>query len=85
MSQNDAELNEITPAHLAFLTIFNPDLAKTEDTEKDQIVFHWSKSQLSRRKTHVYNEHDEKRRAEEDEHERLRQVGLAQGMLHFSR
>jgi hypothetical protein len=74
------------PAHLGFLAIFNPSLGHTDETLDDQIVYYAS----------VTTQHGgEKRRrtrgkptagiSQEERNERLRQIGLAQGMANFSR
>jgi hypothetical protein len=76
----------IVPAQLGFLAVFNPSLGNTDDTIEDQIVYYASETTQSsgkrRRRTH--------RRptdaiSQEERYERLRQIGLAQGMINFSR
>lgn len=72
------------PARLGFLAIFNPSLSTKEDDVDDQILYYASLSTKStkRRRTR-------QRAAEsvppEERNERLRQIGLAQGMISFSR
>ncbi|RDA93579.1 hypothetical protein CP533_6166 [Ophiocordyceps camponoti-saundersi (nom. inval.)] len=79
----------VVPARLGFLAIYNPSLGSTDETIDDQIVYYASvttQSASSRRR----------RRAKarmrptdglgpEERNERLRQIGLAQGMASFSR
>lgn len=79
----------IVPAQLGFLAIYNPSLGQTDETIDDQIVYYASVSTQSSGRRH------RRRRArtsrptdgisQEERHERLRQIGLAQGMVNFSR
>lgn len=55
-----------TPAHLEFLTIYNPALGPTDETLEKQIVFYTSERQ-------------------KEGNQRLREVGLAQGIVEFAR
>ena len=85
MSTYDTDIEDIIPAHLDFLAIFSPELGQNEKTENEQIVFYWSKSAKCRKgKTQQHAEQLTKQTAEE-EHERMRQIGLAQGMVSFAR
>lgn len=77
---------DIVPAHLGFLSIYSPDLA-----EDSQLVFHYSRPLNQRRrrgkKTADTQDLHEQRESErrQDEHRRMRQIGLAQGMVNFAR
>lgn len=74
------------PARLGFLAIFNPSLGKTDDTIDDQIVYYASvttQSHRSRRRRTRGRPTDAV--SQEERNERLRQIGLAQGMASFSR
>ena len=75
---------KVRPAQLSFLAIYNPSLGITDDSVKDQIVFYSSKSSRSRktRKNAGSSQFDLE---DEEENERLRQVGLAQGMVDFAK
>ncbi|KAL9097299.1 MAG: hypothetical protein Q9165_000726 [Trypethelium subeluteriae] len=75
---------KIQPAQLAFLAIYCPELGLTDETFRDQIVFYYSRAtQQSRRsKTRLIGENHE---LHEQENEKLRQIGLAQGMVSFAR
>lgn len=87
----------VVPAHLSYLAIYNPTLGPTDETVRDQIVFYHShklESELERqskekhlnsKKDEPTSEHDADTAAELEatENERLRQVGLAQGMVNF--
>ncbi|KAF4313387.1 vacuolar fusion protein [Botryosphaeria dothidea] len=65
----------VVPAQLAFLAIFCPYLADNDDAFREQLVFYYSNKATRR------NEDDK----HDDENERLRQIGLAQGMIDFAR
>jgi hypothetical protein len=71
------------PAQLSFLALYNPSLGTTDETFEDQIVFWYSKTAKVRRR----NEQDAElqRQLHEEENEKLRQIGLAQGMVDFAR
>jgi hypothetical protein len=71
------------PAQLSFLAIYNPALGTTDETFENQVVFWYSKTAKARRRT----EHDAEllRQLHEEENEKLRQIGLAQGMVDFAR
>jgi hypothetical protein len=87
----------VVPAYLSYLAIYNPALGPTDETVADQLVFYYShkpEAELEKRlrEKHAGNREqrsasdqtaDDKRRDEADRNERLRQVGLAQGMVDF--
>lgn len=79
-----AQRTGLIPARLSFLAIYNPSLSRSEETLHEQIVYYYSAS-------HRHHGSQAQRRAEEAEHnaeeknERLRQVGLAQGMVEFAK
>ncbi|KAJ4294554.1 hypothetical protein N0V90_008245 [Kalmusia sp. IMI 367209] len=75
---------KVVPAQLSFLAIYNPGLGKSDDTFHDQIVFYYSKAAKARSKIHGSNTQAEEE-LREQENEKLRQVGLAQGMVGFAR
>ena len=84
MSNAAEQFSSVIPAQLAFLAIYNPSLGRTDETLQDQIVYY------SSRKTRSKNRHRKgSENAEESEtaerNERLRQVGLAQGMVEFAK
>lgn len=76
----------VVPAQLGFLAIFNPSLGNTDETIDDQIVYyssantqkqkHRQKSRAGRPTEHV---------SQDERNERLRQIGLAQGMVDFGK
>ncbi|ETS74608.1 hypothetical protein PFICI_13092 [Pestalotiopsis fici W106-1] len=79
----------VVPAQLGFLAIFNPSLGATDDTIDDQIVYYASVSsqeQHTARKRHRGSKSRPTEALSQDErNERLRQIGLAQGMVEFGR
>ncbi|KAF4124321.1 Fungal domain of unknown function (DUF1712) [Geosmithia morbida] len=88
----------LTPARLGFLAIFNPSLGSTDETLDDQIVYyasvttqnsssenHDNHSKNRRRRRHARSSRPTEGISQEERHERLRQIGLAQGMANFSR
>lgn len=89
----------VVPAQVNFLTIYNPTLGDTEETEKDQIVFWAGKDEIGTarpgRKASKSPTRKDKTKdttstfsAMSEEHElnnRLRQIGLARGMVQFAR
>ncbi|CAI4212968.1 unnamed protein product [Parascedosporium putredinis] len=70
--------SSINPARLGFLAIYNPSLSskssEDDDSLADQIVYYASVTTQARRGA-----------AGHERHERLRQIGLAQGMVEFAR
>jgi hypothetical protein len=81
---SSTNIPKVVPAQLSFLAIYNPSLGITDETFHDQIVFYYSKAAKVRAKI---NGKDTQlaRDLREQENEKLRQVGLAQGMVGFAR
>jgi hypothetical protein len=75
---------KVVPARLSFLAIYNPALGTSDETFHNQVVFYYSKDAKPRFKTHGSNARAEGE-LREQENEKLRQVGLAQGMVGFAR
>ena len=75
---------KVVPAQLSFLAIYNPSLGTSDETFQDQIVFYYSKAAKARSKIDGRDAQAE-RELREQENEKLRQVGLAQGMVGFAR
>ena len=84
MSLEDESTLKVRPAQLSFLAIFNPALGSTDEAVRDQIVFYSSKAARSQQALRGHGT-DSPRREDEEENERLRQVGLAQGMVDFAK
>lgn len=80
----------VIPAQVNFLTIYNPTLGDTDETEKDQIVFWAGKDEIGTNRTgrKESKESTEPAKALDEEqafNEKLRQIGLARGMVQFAR
>jgi hypothetical protein len=78
----------VIPAQLGFLAIYNPSLGTTDETVDDQIVYYASASQSgSKRRRHrtARDGRPTDSADNDDRNERLRQIGLAQGMVDFGR
>lgn len=74
----------VVPAQLSFLAIYNPSLGTSDETFHDQIVFYHSKAAKARSRIEGRDAQAEQE-LREQENEKLRQVGLAQGMVGFAR
>lgn len=82
----DGESVSVIPAQLGFLTIYNPSLGPTDETLQDQIVFYYSSqialpSQNKNGESNILPPEDHR----DDTNERLRKIGLAQGMVNFAK
>lgn len=75
----------IVPAQLGFLTIFNPSLGATDETIDEQIVYYASVNAQSKKRRYKSHGKPTVDLSQEERNERLRQIGLAQGMVEFSR
>ncbi|KAI3322574.1 hypothetical protein HD806DRAFT_130172 [Xylariaceae sp. AK1471] len=75
----------IVPAQLGFLTIFNPSLGTTDETIDEQIVYYASVNTQSQKRRYRSRGKPTADISQEERNERLRQIGLAQGMVEFSR
>ncbi|KAL8854747.1 MAG: hypothetical protein Q9221_000530 [Calogaya cf. arnoldii] len=76
------EKSGVVPAALSFLAIYNPSLSQNDDSIGEQIVYYYTKSNAHgshRRKNRAYHVVDQ-----EQKNEKLRQIGLAQGMVQFA-
>jgi len=73
----------VKPACLDFLTIFNPAFGIDEASQRDQILFYYSAAgeSVEEERITVLDQDD----LQEKQNERLRQVGLAQGLIAFAR
>lgn len=85
----DSESLSVIPAQLGFLTIYNPSLGTTDETLQDQIVFYYSSSQQASRPSNSANASSTstatEQHSKDDTNERLRKIGLAQGMVNFAK
>lgn len=81
----ESDPDAVIPAQLAFLAIYNPSLGPTDETIEDQIVYYTSRTANLHRAEGSPSGEDGNKTSEDDRNERLRQVGLAQGMVSFAR
>lgn len=81
----ESDPNAVIPAQLSFLAIYNPSLGPTDETIEDQIAFYTSRAELQKQNEATGVEQGEHKLSEDERNERLRQVGLAQGMVNFAR
>ncbi len=75
----------IIPAQLSFLAIYNPSLGTTDDTIDDQIVYYASANTQGQKRRARPKGRSTEDVSQSERNERLRQIGLAQGMVAFSR
>ena len=75
----------VIPATLSFLAIYNPSLSTSDDDFEDQIVYYYSKPNGSERKSRRRKDFDGSHEVKEERDEKLRQIGLAQGMVSFAK
>ncbi len=80
--------NKVVPAQLSFLTIYCPALGTSDETFQDQLVFYYSRAAqeargAARKDVRSVPAGGDALRAEENE--KLRQIGLAQGMVDFAK
>lgn len=74
----------VVPACLSFLAIYNPSLSTSEESLHDQIVYYHSKADGERTGRRSTNNVESELQSQE-RNERLRQIGLAQGMVEFAK
>ena len=74
----------VVPASLSFLTIYNPSLSDSDETLHDQITYYYSKLDKTR-SSRKFKNNAEDGDTREERNERLRQIGLAQGMVEFAK
>ncbi|TLS29675.1 hypothetical protein PpBr36_00856 [Pyricularia pennisetigena] len=78
--------SDVTPAQVGFVAIYNPSLGATDETMDDQIVYYASVTMdTSRSKRRKLRSRMTSSLTQEERNERLRQIGLAQGMVEFGR
>jgi hypothetical protein len=81
----------VVPAQLSYLTIYNPAFGDSDETAYEQIFYFYSRSDHERQETaHKIPDrsagHDRQPTSGEDaKNERLRQVGLARGLVEFAK
>jgi First Longin domain of INTU, CCZ1 and HPS4 len=77
---------KVVPAQVGFFAIYNPSLGPTDETLDDQIVYYSSPdTRAKRRRRRRTSEDSPPKSSQEERNERLRKIGLAQGMVEFGR
>ncbi|KAL9121516.1 MAG: hypothetical protein Q9187_001923 [Circinaria calcarea] len=83
MSNTIGRVHTVVPAQVSFLAIYNPSLGKSDENLQDQVVYYYTcKANKDRRRKPGEALADIKH---EEQNERLRQIGLAQGMVEFAK
>ena len=85
MSHSTPAPNVVVPAQLATLSIYNPSLGATDETVRDQILYYYSRAERERNEADRKNGPQRLNGSEEAENQKLRQIGLAQGMVDFAK
>ncbi|RMZ74859.1 hypothetical protein DV737_g5670, partial [Chaetothyriales sp. CBS 132003] len=80
---------KVVPARLGFLAIYNPTFGGTDETAYEQIFFYYSRHEWDKRKQPVEEAGESSanghgKNTASARNERLRQVGLARGMVEFA-
>lgn len=80
----ESDPDSVIPAQLSFLAIYNPTLGPTDETLEDQILFYTSRADRQC-EDETISGGDGNKLSDDEKNERLRQIGLAQGMVNFAR
>lgn len=78
-----ANLAGVVPASLSFLAIYNPSLSNSDDSVNEQIVYYYDQRNDGRKGTKSHRDVDGEE-SKTETNEKLRHVGLAQGMVQFA-
>jgi hypothetical protein len=73
--------SRVIPAQLSHLAIYNPSFGPTDETFREQLVCYYSRKTEPEQDSRSKNE--PLRRGADDE--KLRQIGLAQGVVNFAK
>lgn len=87
MSSTTQNAPRVIPAQLGFLAIYNPSLG-TNDHDLDNQIVYFSSAETRKRERQERSGTDGKKSkqpSQEEKNERLRQIGLAQGMVEFGK
>jgi First Longin domain of INTU, CCZ1 and HPS4 len=86
MSALPVQSQKLVPAQVGFLAIYNPSLGNTDETLDDQIVYYSSPESRHRNRRRRRTSRDSPAKSsQEEKNERLRKIGLAQGMVEFGK
>ena len=75
---------------MSFLTVYNPSFGQTDEAAHEQIFYYFSRQEGDAGRHAALRERKQraasvKKSAEDRQNERLRQVGLARGMVEFAK
>ena len=76
-------MDAVKPAEVLILAVYNPSLGQSDDTLHDQILYYYSSDARQEGKQRTQDIETSNERAEKNE--RLRQIGLAQGLVEFGK
>ncbi|KAG9241237.1 hypothetical protein BJ878DRAFT_521696 [Calycina marina] len=88
MASSELPQTAVIPAHLGFFAIYNPSLGTNEDSLDNQIVYYSSSEKQDSNDAKLpknLDPHAIQDAVRKENHEKLRQIGLAQGMVEFGR
>jgi len=85
MSASVSQSQKLVPAQVGFLAIYNPSLGNTDETLDDQIVYYSSLETRQKKRRRRTGVDSPTKSSQEERNERLRKIGLAQGMVEFGR
>ena len=85
MSPSVQNVHDVVPARLSFLTIYNPFLSHNDDDVEEQILYYYSWKEKEKSAVKAPSGVGNNEAHNEARSERLRQVGLAQGMVNFAK
>ena len=74
----------VVPASLSFFAIYNPSLGQVDETLHNQIVY-YHRSPQNARKSGKITGGARFEDTQDERNEKLRQIGLAQGMVEFAK
>jgi len=85
MASSTGPSQKVMPARLGFLAIYNPSLGTTDETLDDQIAYYFSSETRKKYQQQRRNGKSPPELTQDEKNVRLRQIGLAQGMVEFGR
>ena len=76
-------MDTVQPAKVSILAIYNPSLGNDDESLADQILYYYSAP--SQDATGKPDESNSEERERNERNQRLRQIGLAQGLVQFGK
>ena len=75
-------MDTVKPAEVSILALYNPSLGRSDETLHDQILYYYASDAYVPKKRTDEPSGDRERT---ERNERLRQIGLAQGLVEFGK